>query len=333
MKHPLWAAPTLGLMLVLWTGCQKESGEPVKPVSSPEKSVTTAIHAAGFRVLESTCFSCHSPDATQENRVAPPMIAIKQHYLTGGTTKEDFTEALLAFMNHPTVEISKMPNAVHRFGLMPKMSLPEADIRSIAAYLYDTPIEAPGWFAAHFEQERKKYQNDPAHQSPIVQGQQLAMAAKAELGKNLLQAIKTKGAEGAVAFCNTRAIPLTDSMAQALNVHLRRVSDAPRNPKNQANTSELAYIQAVKTALAKGEQPAPRRVAPRRSRASSASSARRTVTVTSPPCASTSSIMPSAVMVSFVSGCFTPDRAFITSSRSVIGPRSNTPPARVTRPG
>lgn len=257
MKHPLWAAPTLGLMLVLWTGCQKESGEPVKPVSSPEKSVTTAIHAAGFRVLESTCFSCHSPDATQENRVAPPMIAIKQHYLTGGTTKEDFTEALLAFMNHPTVEISKMPNAVHRFGLMPKMSLPEADIRSIAAYLYDTPIEAPGWFAAHFEQERKKYQNDPAHQSPIVQGQQLAMAAKAELGKNLLQAIKTKGAEGAVAFCNTRAIPLTDSMAQALNVHLRRVSDAPRNPKNQANTSELAYIQAVKTALAKGEQPKP----------------------------------------------------------------------------
>ena len=257
MKHPLWAAPTLGLMLVLWTGCQKESGEPVKPVYSPEKSVTTAIHAAGFRVLESTCFSCHSPDATQESRVAPPMIAIKQHYLTGGTTKEDFTEALLAFMNHPTIEISKMPNAVQRFGLMPKMSLPEADIRSIAAYLYDTPIEAPGWFAAHFEQERKKYQNDPAHQSPIVQGQQLAMAAKAELGKNLLQAIKTKGTEGAVAFCNTRAIPLTDSMAQALSVHLRRVSDAPRNPKNQANTSELAYIQAVKTALAKGEQPKP----------------------------------------------------------------------------
>lgn len=78
------------------------------------------------------------------------------------------------------------------------------------------------------------------------------MKTKGVLGKNLLAAIKAKGTPHAVEFCNTRAIHLTDSMAQSLKASVRRVSDRPRNPSNQANEAELAYILAPKEQLSGG---------------------------------------------------------------------------------
>lgn len=88
-------------------------------------------------------------------------------------------------------------------------------------------------------------------------GQNIANAAKAELGKNLVAAINEYGAPGAVTFCNTRAIPLTDSIAGVYHAYVKRVSDKPRNPDNVANDAELAYITHAKEQLASGEQPKP----------------------------------------------------------------------------
>lgn len=89
-------------------------------------------------------------------------------------------------------------------------------------------------------------------------GKELAMQIKANLGKNLGMALSEKGAAGAVEFCNTRAIPITDSMSIVLNAKIKRVSDKPRNENNQANADELAYIQEWKDAKLKGEVFAPK---------------------------------------------------------------------------
>ena len=35
-------------------------------------------------LMKQQCFSCHSPRGGEHNRVAPPMIAIKRHYLEEG---------------------------------------------------------------------------------------------------------------------------------------------------------------------------------------------------------------------------------------------------------
>jgi hypothetical protein len=88
-------------------------------------------------------------------------------------------------------------------------------------------------------------------------GKELAMQTKGNLGKNLGLALSEKGAAGAVEFCNTRAIPITDSMSVVLNTKIKRVSDKPRNPNNQANADELAYIESWKEAKTRGEQVAP----------------------------------------------------------------------------
>jgi hypothetical protein len=83
-------------------------------------------------------------------------------------------------------------------------------------------------------------------------GKELALKTKSNLGQNLARAITEKGPEGAVEFCNIKAIPITDSMSLLLGAKIKRVSDQPRNPDNQANDVELAYIKKWKDAHANG---------------------------------------------------------------------------------
>ena len=77
------------------------------------------------------------------------------------------------------------------------------------------------------------------------------------MGKNLALALNEKGSDGAVEFCNTKAIAITDSMSLVLNANIKRVSDKPRNSNNQANDVELAYIESWKEAKTNGEEKSP----------------------------------------------------------------------------
>lgn len=239
-------------LALLGAGCN-----PTSAPATDEAPPSDVALAQGFQLLETNCFSCHSPNADIDNRIAPPMEAVKRHYLERGTTRAQFTQDILAFLNNPSKETSKMPGAVKRFGVMPKMSFSEAQITAIAHYIYHTELERPDWFEQHYQGERQKYAQSPAAATPLEKGQQLAMQTKAVLGKNLLGAINADGTEHALAFCNTRAYPLTDSMATALNADIKRVSDKNRNPNNAANATELAYIAQAKEALAKGETAKP----------------------------------------------------------------------------
>lgn len=83
----------------------------------------------------------------------------------------------------------------------------------------------------------------------------ISKEAQTALSKNLVNAINTGGTVYALEFCNTNAIPITDSMSAILNAGISRVSDKPRNPGNRANANELAYIQLLKDKVAKGEVP------------------------------------------------------------------------------
>jgi hypothetical protein len=194
-----------------------------------------------------------------ENRVAPPMEAIKKHYIDDDISREQFTKDLVAFINNPSEDKSKMPGAIRRFNLMPKMNFSEDQIHKIATYIYYTELEKPDWFDKHYQQEKRKYNKaSTAMMSPIEIGQSIALKTKGVLGKNLLEAINSKGTEHAMSFCSTRAIPLTDSMAKALKAHIKRVSDKNRNPQNKANQDELDYIALTKKLIAQGKKPKPK---------------------------------------------------------------------------
>lgn len=88
-------------------------------------------------------------------------------------------------------------------------------------------------------------------QDYLKKGLDIVLAAQAVLSNNLLTAIQSSGTDGALAFCNERAIPLTDSISLALNAEIKRVSDKNRNIDNAANEMELAYIQQAKSDIVK----------------------------------------------------------------------------------
>lgn len=92
----------------------------------------------------------------------------------------------------------------------------------------------------------------------IATGKNIAAETQSALAKTLMNAISTGGVEYAVSFCNTKALTLTDSMAHLLNARIKRVSDKPRNPANQANENEMEYIRLLKDKMQKGEKPEPK---------------------------------------------------------------------------
>ena len=102
---------------------------------------------------------------------------------------------------------------------------------------------------------QNKNQGSEASQHSIEErGIQIAQTTQAELGKNLMAQIKKNGNIVALQFCNIKALPLTDSMAQVHKAHIKRITDKPRNPKNKANAMERQHIQHYKNQVAAGRE-------------------------------------------------------------------------------
>lgn len=260
--------------IFLFVGCKKS----INPINQ-KLVVVNATHNAehpGKKLMEINCYACHNPITSHEDRIAPPMIAIKKHYLSGNTTKEQFIADIQNWIEKPSETKSKMPGAIRNFGIMPYAPFPEKTITQIADYMFDFNIDQPEWFEDHFNEERGKGMGKGMGQGlgqgrGMGQGMKLgqsnnedldheeiglkyALSTKAQLGKNLMGALQKNGVKDAVTFCNERAYTLTDSMAKIHRANIKRVSDKPRNQNNKANDIELKHIDAFKKLLANQEE-------------------------------------------------------------------------------
>jgi cytochrome c2 len=140
-----------GLFLLL--SCNSTQQDPYQAIAmGPDVTIAEPEHP-GKALMEQYCYACHNATTAEADRIGPPMIAIKKHYVGAETTKEEFTETMLDFLNDPTEAKAKMFGAVQRFGVMPKQVFPEDAIRQISDYVYDNEIEQPAWFEAHMKQQ------------------------------------------------------------------------------------------------------------------------------------------------------------------------------------
>jgi cytochrome c551/c552 len=210
-------------------------------------NITLQEKESAVQLLKKNCYSCHTPN--QGARLAPPMFKVKDHYIDEFDTEAKFIEAITFFVLNPNEENVRMPGAKNKFGLMPKSVFNEADVKLIAKYLFYANMEAD------FD-EQSSHPNDTSNYLEI--GKEIALTTKSALGKQLFAAIEKSGAHGAVEFCNIEAIPITDSMAVALNTKVKRVSDLPRNPNNKANEMESNFFDEVRNTILKGEEVKPK---------------------------------------------------------------------------
>ncbi|MDO5970061.1 hypothetical protein Q4Q35_09590 [Flavivirga aquimarina] len=144
----------LVLFLFIITACKKPKGENSKILT--ESYGQKLQEHPGKKLMETYCYLCHDATKSEEERLAPPMIAIKKRYIFEGTSKEEFINDMQRWIKNPNEKDAKMFGAVRRFGVMQKLPYPEEDIRQIADYMFDYDIEQPEWFEEHFNQMRGK---------------------------------------------------------------------------------------------------------------------------------------------------------------------------------
>lgn len=126
------------------------------------QTAETAINEPhpGKKLMESYCYACHNPTSDHDNRLGPPMIAIKKHYITSNTSKNEFIKDIQEWVKNPSEANAKMYGAVNRFGVMPKTPFPEEAIEQIAEYMFDNDIEQPDWFEDHYKEEQGRRQRN-----------------------------------------------------------------------------------------------------------------------------------------------------------------------------
>lgn len=79
----------------------------------------------------------------------------------------------------------------------------------------------------------------------MAAGKAIVQDAFATLSGRLKAAMEAEGVPGAIAYCNTAAYPLTDSLAKAMAVSLRRTTLQPRNAANTPDTTERAILSQM----------------------------------------------------------------------------------------
>lgn len=85
-------------------------------------------------------------------------------------------------------------------------------------------------------------------------GSAIVKVAFKELSGKLQTAVKEKGAAAAVAFCNTVAIAVTDSIAKDKKVEIRRTSLQYRNPANAPSSYEQEQLNQYQSDFDAGRQ-------------------------------------------------------------------------------
>lgn len=130
------------VVLAILTSCNEKHNTAYEATNEIAMISSDPEHP-GKALMEKNCYACHNPTTAHEDRIAPPMFAIKKHYLRNDISKEQFTKNILDWTAQPSAEKAKMPGAVDKFGVMPYQKFDPSEIELIAAYLFEYELTQP----------------------------------------------------------------------------------------------------------------------------------------------------------------------------------------------
>ena len=87
---------------------------------------------SGETFYKNQCAFCH----TKEQLIAPDMNKIKAKYLEKFKTKAAFVKAVTAFVKNPNKKNAIYKDGIDNFSDMPKMPFKDAQIKTVAEYIY-----------------------------------------------------------------------------------------------------------------------------------------------------------------------------------------------------
>lgn len=92
--------------------------------------------AKGEALFNQVCIACHTMQPPPN--LAPPMMGIAGHYHEAFTDRDEAVNWMVAYIQSPHPSKSKLSEeAFQRFGTMPALPLPEADLRAVMTWVWD----------------------------------------------------------------------------------------------------------------------------------------------------------------------------------------------------
>jgi len=112
----------------------------------------------GKQLYKTHCESCHgiTGGMNMSQRVAPPIVGVRMHYIGTYSDKESFVMAVADWVKKQDESKSLMRGAIRRFNIMPPVDINREDAEKIAAYIYAGDIEKPAGFEKHFQERHGK---------------------------------------------------------------------------------------------------------------------------------------------------------------------------------
>ena len=112
----------------------------------------------GEHLYKTYCSSCHglSGGMDMKQRVAPPIAAVRFHYIDTYPDKTSFVTAITNWVEKQDENKSLMRGAIRRFNIMPPISISREYTQKIAGYIYAGNIEKPAGFDKHVEEMHGK---------------------------------------------------------------------------------------------------------------------------------------------------------------------------------
>jgi len=109
----------------------------------------------GGRLYKTYCSACHGTEGGMDmiKRVAPPIVAVRMHYIGPYPDKTSFVAAVTNWVEVRDASKTLMPGAIRKFNIMPPVSVAREDLQKIAAYIYQGEIDKPAGFDEHVEQQ------------------------------------------------------------------------------------------------------------------------------------------------------------------------------------
>ena len=112
-------------------------------------------HAEGEQIFQTVCAACHGAAGgmNMAERLAPPMIAVRMHYIDTYPDQDSFVAAVADWVGHQEESRSLMPGAISQFNLMPPLAIEREQAEQVAAYIFAGDLQNPEGFQEHFEAE------------------------------------------------------------------------------------------------------------------------------------------------------------------------------------
>ncbi len=149
---------TIAFLSIVFMSCNQAKKEKtyidLSSADTEEFATTDLQVSEGYTLMKTNCYACHNPNtASHDDIIAPPFVAVKRRYSKQYSTKKEFANALVDWVQNPDEEKALMRGAVNKFKVMPKMDLDSEVLQKIGDYMYDNEPEQPEWFEAHFNEK------------------------------------------------------------------------------------------------------------------------------------------------------------------------------------